>query len=90
MQEVVIDVREHPRGRPEVIECTFEAFGVGPVLGRSNGRVRGRDLEDDGRLLVRDGRLRRELVRERVAPREVHPDFREPELEELELSEVLV
>ena len=49
-----------------------------------------RDLEDDGRLLVRDGRLRRELVRERVAPREVHPDFREPKLEELELSEVLV
>ena len=90
MQEIVVDVCEHARGRPEVVECAFEAFGVGPVLGRSNGRVRGRDLEDDGRLLIRDRSLRRELVRERVAPWEVDADFGEPQLEELELPEILV
>ena len=90
MQEVVVDIREHARASTRVVESPFETLWIRPVLGCGNRRMRSCDLEDDGRLLVRDGRLRRELVRERVAPREVHPDFREPELEELELSEVLV
>ena len=77
VQEVVVDVREHPRCRPEVVERALEPLGVGAVLGGRDGGVCRRDLEDDGRLLVRDRRLCDELVRERVAPGEVDADLGE-------------
>lgn len=90
VQEVVINVREHARACAEIVERPLQAFGVGSVLVRRDGGVRCRDLEDDGRFLVCDGRLRDELVRESIPPREVHPDFGEAQLEELELAEVLI
>ena len=90
VQEVVVDVREHARRRAEVVERALEALGVGPVLRGRDGGVRRRDLEDDGRLLVRDRRLCDELVRERVAPGKVDADLGEAQLQELKLPKVLV
>ena len=90
MKEVVVYVCEHACRRAEVVEGAFEPLGVRPILRGGDGGVCRRDLEDDGRLLVRDGRLRRKLVRERVAPRKVDSDLGEAQLEELELPKVLV
>lgn len=90
MEEVVVDVREHAGARPEVVEGALEPLGVRPVLLGSDGGVRRCNLEDDGCLLVCEGRLGGELVRECIAPVECDPDLGEAELEQLELSEVLV
>ena len=90
MEEVVVDVRQHPGARAEVVERALDALGIGPVLRRRDGGVGRRDLEQDRRLFVRDRGLRDELVREGVSPRKVDLDLGEAELEQLELAKVLV
>jgi len=52
--------------------------------------MRPRDLEQNRCLLVGNGCLSDQLIRERVTPGKVDSDLREPQLEELELAKVFV
>ena len=90
MEEVVVDVGEHARRGPEIVEGAFESLGVRPALRGGDGGVRRCDLEDDRSFFVRDGRPGRELVREGIVPREGDLDLRETEFEKLQLAKVFV
>lgn len=59
MEEVVVDIREHPRSRAKVVNRAFEAFGIGAILGGGDGSVGRGYLEDDGGFLECQGRLSR-------------------------------
>jgi hypothetical protein len=50
----------------------------------------GGEEEEDGRFFVGDRSLGRELLGEGVVPGESYADFREAQLEELELAKVFV
>ena len=68
VEEVFVDVNEHAGGAAERVERALEAFGTGAGGRRSEGRESRADVEDDGRLLVREGLLRNLDICEGVAP----------------------
>lgn len=72
------------------MERELQAFRIGPILRRGDGGVGGSDLEEDGGLLIGNGRLRGDLVGERIVPGEIDTDLGEAEFEEFELAKVLV
>ena len=90
VEEVLVDVSEHSRTRPEVVVGPFEALGVGSVLAGGDRGMGGSNEEDDGGLLVSDGSLGDLLARESVSPGKIDPNLWEPKLHEFQLAEILV
>jgi hypothetical protein len=59
MQQVLIDITQHARTRPEVVKGALQPLGVGvtPALRGGDGRVDDGDLEEDRRFFVDYGCL---------------------------------
>lgn len=68
VEEVFVDVHKHAGGAAERVERALEAFGSGAGGRRSEGRESRADVEDDGRLLVRERLLGNLDIRKGVAP----------------------
>ena len=90
MEEVLVDVCEHSCACLEVVESPLEPFWIRSTLRGSDSRMCDGDLKKDRRLLVGYGCLSDQLVRERVVPWKVDPNFRESELQKLELTKIFV
>ena len=68
MEEVLIDVGEHPRGRLEGVICGFEANILGAVLVRGVAGEYGRNIENNRSFLECQRVLRCRLVGKRIIP----------------------
>jgi hypothetical protein len=54
VEEVFVDIDKHAGGAAERVERSLEAFRTGAGGRRGEGRESRADVEDDGRLLVRE------------------------------------
>ena len=61
MEEVIIDVSQHPSGCLEIMERPFQAFWIRTILRDRDGGMSGRDLKDNRSLLEGERGLSGEL-----------------------------
>jgi len=57
MEEVLVDVCQHPSTSPEVVERALQALRVRSALRSRNGGMCDSNLKKDGGLLIRNGSL---------------------------------
>lgn len=69
VEEVIVDILVHACGHLEKVEGTLASIWFGAVLGGSNGRECGGDVEYDAGFFESKGVLRSTLTIEGVVPR---------------------
>lgn len=77
MEEVLVDIIQHPSTGPEVMECALDPLGIRSALRGSDRGMGDGNLEQYGSFLVCNGCLCDQLVREGVMPGKCDLDFGE-------------